>query len=363
MAALKERTQGEIEFVGVGGQAMERQGLESLADLAELSVNGFFQPLAKLPSLLRLFRRLTKELASADLDAFIGVDFNVFNFLLENALRKRGVKTAHYVSPSVYAWRKGRTKRVAEVAEMILCLFPFEPAFYKDTDVEPVFVGHPLADAIAMDAGDADAKQAARAELGMPLEQPVLAVLPGSRSQEVRMMLPEFVRAADIFCRTHAAHVVVPCPRPGLRSLIEEGFSNAEFSWQIVDDTATQTLKACDIALVKSGTSTLETMLLHRPMVVSYRVGPVSYQIARRLMQSEFLALPNILAGKQLVPEILQYEASGENLARALSEELQKSRSDEHYFRPFLQLHEQLSQQADSTAANAVLRLMRDGSA
>ena len=343
---------------------MSALGLESLADLAELSVNGFRDPIVKLPSLIRTFRKLSRELAARQLDGFIGIDFNVFNFLMESSLRKKGVTTAHYVSPSVYAWRRGRTQRVADVASMILCLFPFEPKFYSDKDIEAIFVGHPLADAIAPDAGDDAHRQIARAELRLPEHATVLAVLPGSRRSEVQLLLPEFLRAAEIFVKAEPqAVIVIPCLRTELKIQIEKALTAyPDLPVTLYQGTASQALTTANIALVKSGTSTLETMLLHRPMVVSYRMGGISYQLAKRLMKSPYIALPNILAGRMLVPELLQYEATGETLAAALIRELQASRSEADYLAPFMQLHKQLRKQADVSAATAVLGLLGVGS-
>jgi lipid-A-disaccharide synthase len=364
MSGLLKQYSGEISFVGVGGDKMSALGLESLADLAELSVNGFRDPIVKLPSLIRTFRKLSRELAARQLDGFIGIDFNVFNFLMESSLRKKGVTTAHYVSPSVYAWRRGRTQRVADVASMILCLFPFEPKFYSDKDIEAIFVGHPLADAIAPDAGDDAHRQIARAELRLPEHATVLAVLPGSRRSEVQLLLPEFLRAAEIFVKAEPqAVIVIPCLRTELKIQIEKALTAyPDLPVTLYQGTASQALTTANIALVKSGTSTLETMLLHRPMVVSYRMGGISYQLAKRLMKSPYIALPNILAGRMLVPELLQYEATGETLAAALIRELQASRSEADYLAPFMQLHKQLRKQADVSAATAVLGLLGVGS-
>ncbi|MEM9623398.1 MAG: lipid-A-disaccharide synthase, partial [Pseudomonadota bacterium] len=170
-----------VRFVGVGGPQMIAAGLQVLAPMESLAVNGFREPLLRLPSLVTLLRRLIKTFQQIEIDAFVGVDFNVFNFLLEKALKKRGIATAHYVSPSVYAWRTGRTRRVAKSADLLLCLYPFEPAFYRDTSVNAQFVGHPLADEITPDTGSATAAQEARRQLNISPENKVLAVLPGSR--------------------------------------------------------------------------------------------------------------------------------------------------------------------------------------
>jgi len=360
MRALSEQSGERVQFVGVGGERMIAAGLDSLAPIELLQVNGFREPLARLPALVRLMRRLTRALVAADVDAFIGVDFNVFNFLLESALRKRGLATVHYVSPSVYAWRSGRTRRVEKSADVLLCLYPFEPAFYTGLHVDARFVGHPLADAIDPSMSAAPARAAARAKLSVADASQVLAVLPGSRRSEVALMIDGFLDAAARFCATHpGTAVVIPCLRKTLRDEVQRAVQrHPDLPVTVYDGDARLPLTACDIALVKSGTSTLEATLLHRPMVVSYRLGWFTYQLARRLVRSPFVALPNILAGRELVPELLQDAATPAALAAALTAELHKSRSDADAEAPFVALHEQLRQGADANAAAAVLRLV-----
>ena len=357
-AALPDTIQ--IKFVGVGGPKMIAEGLESLLPMEQLTVNGFVDPLLRLPQLFKIYRRILSEMTDAKVDAFIGIDFNVFNFLLERSLKKRGIKTAHYVSPSVYAWRAGRTKSVARSADLLLCLYPFEPDFYRDTPIQTAYVGHPMADSIAPDAGSLENKAIARASLEIAQDAIVLAVLPGSRGSEVKLMMPHFWAAADHFAKPLAnVHIVIPCVRPNLREQVE-GFIKSQplvsgAGVTVYDGDARLALVSADIALVKSGTSTLETLLLNRPMVVSYRLGKYSYHLAKRLIRSPFIALPNILAGRELVPELLQYEGSAENLSVALVEQL---RDKDLSQREFSILQNELRQGADQKAATAVLALM-----
>ncbi|MEM7000579.1 MAG: lipid-A-disaccharide synthase [Pseudomonadota bacterium] len=365
MAALRRRlpvTQA-VEFVGVGGDRMLAQGLESLAPMGDLSVNGFREPLLRLPALLRLLRRLRNEMVERQVHAFIGVDFNVFNFLLEGALKRRGIPTVHYVSPSVYAWRRGRTRRVGKVADLLLCLFPFEPGFYAGEPLQAEFVGHPLADAIDMDAGSLAAREVARDAIAIPHDVVCLALLPGSRGSEVKLMLAEFLRAAELFHAAQPVRVVIPCPSAKLADLVRNELASTSLSCDVTVDEnhARRALLACDVALVKSGTSTLECMLLKRPMVVSYRLGGVTYQIVRRLIRSPYVALPNILAQRALVPELLQDAATAENLSDALLGEWRSSTSQADYLASFAALHVQLRCDADGRAADAVVRLLGIG--
>ncbi len=352
----------EVEFIGVGGERMMAQGLKSLAAMQILSVNGFVEPIMRLPQLIKLIRQLIREFTQADIDVFVGIDFNVFNFLLEAALRKRGIKTIHYVSPSVYAWRAGRTKRVAKCADVILCLFPFEPKFYAGLAVRAEYVGHPLADTIETDAGNAEGRAMARQALGLPTDANVLAILPGSRRGEIKLMMADFLGAAEIFCASHDnTIVVIPCIRAELKSDIEQYMQAVPgLTVRIHDGDARQPLQACDVALIKSGTSTLEATLLHRPMVVSYRLGKWTYLLVKGLLRTRYVALPNILANQQLVPELLQDDATAPRLGAALIEQFAAAQSETDFTKPFVQLHQQLRQGANTKAAAAVLGLMQN---
>ncbi len=354
----------EIDFVGVGGERMIEQGLASLFPIEALSVNGFRDPLLKLPSLIRLLKSVGDEMLARSVDLFIGVDFNVFNFLLEGRLKQHGRRTVHYVSPSVYAWRRGRTKRVAKVADVILCLFPFEPPFYAATPVEAVFVGHPLADEISLDSGGAVGRSEARALLGVQVGKTVVAILPGSRSGELKLMLPPFLEAARLIAEQESnVEFLIPYPRETLKPILEVALADyPQLSVKLLPGAARTVLQASDAALVKSGTSTLEAMFLRRPMVVSYRMGTFSYQIAKRLMRSPYVALPNILLNEMQVPELLQYEGTPVKLAHALLTELRRAREEPDYFRAFERIHGQLRCRADVTAARAVIRLLGVGS-
>lgn len=355
MAELKRRCP-EVRFIGIGGPNMEAEGLDSLVPLDALAVNGFIDPIRRLPALIRILRLLLKRIREERPAVLVGVDFNVFNLLLERRVRRSGIATVHYVSPSVYAWRRGRIRRIARAADMLLTLYPFEPALYADTPVRAVYVGHPLADAIAPDAGSAAARRSARETLGLPDDALVVALLPGSRMSEVRLMGGTFLEAARRLARKRTgAHFVVPCLRPAIAAWLEEArLAYPDLMLSAYEGNARQALTACDAALVKSGTSTLEAMLLRRPMVVSYRLGRVTYGIVRRMLRTPFVALPNILAGRRLVPELLQDAATPAALADALLAELDKARAEPEYLAEFERLHRLLRRHADARAAEAV---------
>ena len=357
MRAIREQ-RPDARFVGIGGPGMQAEGLDSLVPMDRLSMNGFVDPLRRLPELLRILRLLLRSFEASRPDLFVGVDFNVFNLLLERRLKLRGFPTVHYVSPSVYAWRRGRIRRIARAADVLLTLFPFEPALYRGTGVKAVYVGHPLADAIGPQDGDQAAQAAARASLGLEPSDPVFAVLPGSRRSEVRLLGERFLAAAELVQQAMpSAQFVVPCLRPAIAEWLDAyRGAHPELRVRAYEGDARLALTACDAALVKSGTSTLEAMLLGRPMVVSYRLGPVTYRVVRRLLRSPWVALPNILAGRNLVPELLQDAATPRALADALLLELDKARQDPEYLSEFRRLHALLRRDADARAAEAVIR-------
>ena len=349
-------------FVGIGGPRMMAQGLTSLVPMERLSVNGFVDPIKRLPELIGILHKLIKRYQAKRPVVFIGVDFNVFNLLLERMLSRRGITTVHYVSPSVYAWRRGRVNRVASAARMLLTLYPFEPKFYSDLPIEAVYVGHPLADEITYDTGSDKARIVARRELGLPDERLCIALLPGSRMSEVKYMAEAFLAAADLIkARVGEVGFVIPCLRPNIASWLKSAI-NRHHSLDVVqyDGNARLALIACDAAIVKSGTGTLEAMLLRRPMVVTYKLGELTYRIVRRMVRSPFVGLPNILAGRMLVPELLQDDATPEaladNLLSSLSE-LDKTSREQETLAEFARLHELLRQGADKKAAQAVARL------
>ena len=344
---------------------MTRAGLEALAPFDRLSMNGFKEPLLRLPELLGMFRRLRDAYVADPPDVFVGVDFNVFNLLLERALKKRGLRTVHYVSPSVYAWRRGRVKRIARAADMLLALYPFEPAFYDGEPVVARYVGHPLADRIDPDAGSDANRIAMRRELAIAPDAHVLALLPGSRMSEVRLLLDDFLEAARGYAAARVANgevdrvtCLIPCINDRVAGAVAARVDESDsqtLAVRLLREHARRALVAADLALVKSGTSTLEAMLLRRPMVVSYRLGELTYQLVRRLVRAPYVALPNILAGEALVPELLQHDATPVALTRALVH-VQGERGA--LGRRFAALHAELRCDADERAADAVIELV-----
>ena len=359
MRALK-RQHSVVDFVGVGGSQMEAEGLVPLESIDRFSFNGFLEPIQRLPELLGLVVSLADRLATVDV--MIGVDFNVFNLKLEKQLKKRGIPTVHYVSPSVYAWRRGRVYRIERSADLLLTLYPFEPSYYHNTQVRAVFVGHPLADEIDPSSDRTDMRAHARQTLGLASNAVVVALLPGSRYSEVNFHKELFLETCNRFqmnLNHELCQFVIPCPHAKASATLrheQNHFPKVEL--RITDKSSQLVLAAADVALVKSGTSTLEAMLLRVPMVVTYRIGWLTYAIVRSLLHSPRVALPNILANRKLVPEFIQHRATAEMLAAQLVSELRRARTDSDFFAEYDHIHQTLRQNNAEKAATAVLELV-----
>lgn len=362
MAAIRERAP-DTEFTGVGGETMLAQGLKGLAPLDDLAVNGFKDPLLRLPSLVRLLRRLCRHFIDEPMDAVVGVDFNVFNLMMERRVRERGIPTAHYVSPSVYFWRQGRVKRIVKAADVVLALFPFEPAFYDERGGRAVFVGHPLADDIGEEDGTAEGRKRARENLKIADDRFVIALLPGSRASEIDFLGGVFLDTASLLQGDFDNPLfILPTPTRRVHDRVTDMLAKrqggSELDVKVTHGQSRTVIAAADLVLVKSGTATLETLLLRRPMVVAYRLGNLTAWIIRRMQNSAYVALPNILAGRELVPELLQEDAEPTRLAKALVEQYERSRSDGDYQRACAHWHRELRQGGAGKAADVVLSLV-----
>ncbi len=354
MQALSAQV-ADVRFRGVGGPLMLAQGLEPLSAMSTFAMNGFAEPLKRLPALFRVIRTLRRAFLSDRPDVFVGVDFNVFNLLLECLLKRHGIATVHYVSPSVYAWRRGRVKRIGRAADLVLTLYPFEPPLYAQRGVHAEFVGHPLADAI--DPIDVTAQ--AREALGISATQLTIALLPGSRMSEIHAHAELFMQTAQcVQAELGNVQFLIPCVDERSWATVAELTQRfPRLAVQLLRGDAHQALAAADVALVKSGTGTLEAMLFGKPMVVTYRLGTLSYRVVKAMLRTPFVALPNILAGRRLVPELLQHDAQPERLARAVIAELERGRAGAH-LTDFRALHASLRRGANQRAADAVLSMI-----
>lgn len=348
----------DARFIGIGGPRMIDEGLECWTDIERLSVNGFVDPVKRLPELFKIIVETRRKILEAGVDCFVGVDFNVFNLLLERILKRNGVKTAHYVSPTVWAWRKWRIRSIKKSTDMMMTLYPFETGIYEENGIHAEFVGHPRADEIGPDDGVAG-KSAAREVLGYTDADTLVAVLPGSRGSEVKYSGPDFLFAAGLIAaRVPGVRFVIPAANDRRKAQIELLVASlaGNLDVRIIDGNSTTAMQAADVVLVNSGTATLEAMLLKKPMVMSYRLGAVTYGIVSRLVTTAWFALPNILAQKPLVPEFIQDAATPEALSQAVVDFL------EHPDRPeliaeFDRIHRTLRRDAAEQAARAVLGL------
>ena len=354
MQALKAQYP-QIEFIGVGGPLMQAQGLSSYFPMERLSVMGLVEVLGRLPELLSRRKRLINTLITAKPDVFIGIDAPDFNLTLELKLRQAGIKTVHYVSPSVWAWRQKRVLKIREACDLMLTLFPFEAQFYQDHQVPVRFVGHPLADTIPQQADRA----AARDALSLSQDQPVVALMPGSRGGEVSRLGSLFLDAA-VRLRTLRPGIqfVLPCSSPERRAQLEQMLVGLDLPLTLLNGRSHEALAACDAVLIASGTATLEALLYKRPMVVAYKVAPLTYRILKRLVTSAYISLPNLLAERLLVPEMIQDAATPEALAQLLAPLLD---GGEVQTEGFDVIHRALRRDASVQAAQAVLQLTGRG--
>jgi lipid-A-disaccharide synthase len=328
IAALRERLPEDmLRLEGVGGDAMQAQGLVSCYPLERLSVMGLVEPLARLPELLRLRRRLRERFLAEPPQLFLGIDAPDFNLGLARGLRRRGLRTAQLVSPSVWAWRAGRVHGVARSVDAVLCLFPFEPALYAGLPVTASHVGHPLAQELAA----APARAEVRCQLGIEAGRTVVALLPGSRESEVRQLGADLLRAGQLLrARDPRRLLLLPAANAERHAqcaalLAETGLGEGV---RLLRGQSREAMIAADTVLLASGTASLEALLLDRPMVIAYRVAPMTWSIASRLARSRHVGLPNILAGgRDVVPELLQDQLTAPALALAAEELLYDSRA------------------------------------
>jgi lipid-A-disaccharide synthase len=360
LAALRERV-GEVRAFGIAGPKMRAAGCEVWADSHELAVMGLIEPLVHLPRLFALRRRLVRDLSAARPHVFVGIDAPAFNVGLEGQLRRRGIPTVQYVSPQVWAWRQGRVRSIGAACDLVLCLFPFESEFYATHGVRAQFVGHPLADQIPLHTDRAAAREA----LGLASGATVIALLPGSRLGEVRRLGEDFLRAA-LWLQGQRPEVkfIAPMASLSVRNIFAMQLQRVAPGLQVLlfEGQAQQSIIAADAVLVASGTATLETLLIRRPMVAAYRFNALTAFLLRGmgLVKVRHFSQPNLLTGKSLVPEFLQEAVNGKDLGRALLLQLDDAPGREVLAAQFLQVHQQLRVGAADRAAQAILDLLHE---
>jgi len=358
MVALKAKLPDAV-FFGIGGSRMEAQGFEAWWPMEKLSVMGYVDALKHYREISSIRRQLKSRLLDLRPDIFIGVDAPDFNLGLEANLKAAGVKTIHYVSPSIWAWRGGRIKKIAKAVNRVLALFPMEPPLYEKERIPVTYVGHPLADMIPLKTD----KLRVREKLAMPREAPIFALLPGSRKGELDKMGETFVQTAKIIRERFLPNAlfVVPFTTRETRLQFEMAIYTQQASdvpFRLLFGHAQDALGAADVSLVASGTATLEAALIKRPMVITYKIAKLSYWIMKRMAYQPFVGLPNILAGRSVVPEILQNQATAENLAEALVKLYEDKENAEAVAEAFTDIHLQLRQNTAEKAANAVIECL-----
>lgn len=360
MAALKKRYP-DCEFEGIGGPKMLALGFNSLFQMDRLAVMGFVEPLKRLPELLGIRKTLRERYLANPPDVFIGIDAPDFNLSLEVNLKAAGVPVVHYVSPSVWAWRKGRLKKIAKAVDLMLTLFPFEASFYKEQNIPNLFVGHPLADSIPL----ISEKGEARRRLGLSLggtekAERWVALLPGSRSGEVEHLCERFLLAAQKSYQSRPdLRFVIPAASEARYAQIKQVLKEfPDLPVTVVLGQSHDAMVAADAILIASGTATLEAMLLKRPMVIAYHMAAFSYWLLSKLVSSKFVGLPNLLADKELVPELLQQNATPSQLSDALNVYLDSNATAQQLINQFTIIHKQLRRDASETAAQGILSML-----
>ncbi|HSH72788.1 MAG TPA: lipid-A-disaccharide synthase [Methylophilaceae bacterium] len=368
ISALKKH-RPDLEFVGIAGPKMIGEGAKSLFPIERLSLHGYgFDVLRQIPGLLKIRKQLFQHFVKNPPDIFIGIDAPDFNFALEKKLKRNGITTIHYVSPSIWAWRKGRMGKIRRAVSHMLALFPFEPPLYEKAGVPVTYVGHPLADILPMEPNIS----AAREHLKLKGDKLVIAMLPGSRQGEVRQLADLFVKAAKKILEQYSAaypqsktelQFLVPLITRETRTIFEQAiFDNRSnndeepaLPIQILFGHAHMAMEAADVVIVASGTATLEAALMKRPMVITYRLPWLSWQILKRMNYLPYVGLPNVLAGRFVVPELLQHDATPEKLAEATLKLLGDKALMHEISHEFTKMHETLRQNSEEKAAQAVL--------
>lgn len=354
--ALKQRTPS-IEIEGVIGPEMIRAGCLQLCSMDTLGVMGIIDPIMSLPQILKMRRWLLRHFLENPPDLFIGIDAPDFNLNIEKILHNAGIPTVHFVSPSVWAWRQGRIKTIKKAVDLMLTLFPFEEKFYQQHGVPVCYTGHPTADLIATSIDKNIAKQ----NLGYAINNTLVAILPGSRNSEMKHMTPLYLNTIKIMRdKRQDLKFIMPLVQPAYKEYVEfwkqKIIPDLDLNYVIADSYAV--MRAADVALVTSGTATLEMMLHKTPMIVAYKTDPFTYAVGKRLIKVKHIALPNLLADKTLVPEYIQHAATPEDLSSGLLELLNSEQKQQQQIHVFQDLHNVLKNNASEKAASAIYDLL-----
>jgi lipid-A-disaccharide synthase len=349
----------DLKFIGVAGPKMMKEGAASYFPMEELSVRGYFEALRKLFHLIKLRKNLLKKILDAKPDLFIGIDAPDFNFWIERQLKKKGIPVIHYVSPSIWAWRRSRLKKIKKSIDHMLTIFPFEKNIYSKANIQATFVGHPLAEMIPLHPN----KKKAQDKLKIIKASKVIALLPGSRQGEVKWHAQLLIDSAiEISKRIRDVKFLVPLPTRETYEIFSKTlFKNtqAELDIQLLIGHASIAINAADAVIVASGTATLETALYKKPMIVIYKMSTISWQILKRMRYLPYVSIPNILLNKFLVPELLQNDATPENITAKTIEILKDSSYRKHLLVQFTKIHFQLKQNTSDRLNKVILKFIK----
>lgn len=349
----------DLTFIGIAGPKMIKEGAASFFSMEELSVRGYFEALRKLFCLLKLRKNLLNQILDAKPDLFIGIDAPDFNFWIERQLKKKGIPVIHYVSPSIWAWRGNRLRKIKKSIDHMLTIFPFEKNIYSKANIQASFVGHPLAEMIPLHPN----KKKAQNKLKIIKATKVIALLPGSRQGEVRWHTQLLIDSAlEISKRVRDIKFLVPLPTRETYEIFSKTLfknTHAELDIQLLIGHASDAINAADLVIVASGTATLETALYKKPMIVIYKMSSISWQILKRMRYLPYISLPNILLNKFLVPELLQDDATPENITDQTIEILKDVAYRKNLLIQFTKIHHQLKQNTSDRLNRVVLKFIK----
>ena len=356
ISALQKQYAGKIEFVGIGGRMMSEVGFKSWHNMETLSVMGYIEVIKSLPQLIKLRYQVLKELLEYKPDIFIGVDAPDFTFFIENKLKQAGIKTVHYISPTIWAWRYERIHKIKQSTDLMLCIFPFEEAIYAKENMAAKFIGHPMANEIEMEIDTPYYRQ----QLGLAQDKIIYTVLSGSRKREVESLALILIETCNlIHAKISQSLFVFPFANQSTLDIMQQFLSSAQvqFEYKLVLNLTRDALKACDYAIAKSGTVSLEAALCKKPMLICYKINKFTEWMLRRKITIKYVGQPNIIAGKEIVKEFLQEDANPVAMSNYMLELHTNSDKRQAMLNEFEQLHRQLRQDASVEGAKAILEL------
>ena len=356
ISALQKQYVGEIEFVGIGGRMMSEAGFKSWHNMETLSVMGYIEVIKSLPQLIKLRYQVLKELLEYQPDIFIGVDAPDFTFFIENKLKKAGIKTVHYISPTIWAWRYERIHKIKQSTDLMLCIFPFEEAIYAKENMAAKFIGHPMANEIEMEIDTPYYRQ----KLGLAQDKIIYTVLSGSRKREVESLALILIETCNlIHAKIQNSLFVFPFANQSTLDIMQQYLSSAQaqFEYKLVLNLTRDALKACDYAIAKSGTVSLEAALCKKPMLICYKINKFTEWMLRRKITIKYVGQPNIIAGKEIVKEFLQEDANPTAMSNYMLKLHTNPAKRQAMLNEFELLHRQLRQDASVEGAKAILEL------